>query len=55
MGTDCDCSQCKRNRGEVEKTRRVCPTCKKANCPKAWFHALRCTDNNEPGQIGVEE
>jgi hypothetical protein len=30
----------------------VCPDCGNKRCPKATYHALPCTNSNEPGQPG---
>ena len=53
----CDCHQCLRDRGELDKpwyaTRMiVCCKCGNKRCPHANDHRYTCTRSNEPGQIG---
>jgi len=30
----------------------VCPDCGNKRCPKASNHALKCTNSNDPNQVG---
>lgn len=56
---NCWCWQCNRERTvngiPYSMTRMIlCPDCGNKRCPRASDHRERCTDSNEPGQLGSQ-
>ena len=54
MSAKCDCLKCREDRDDLvfPMLFHGCKTCGNKRCPKARWHGLRCTNSNEPGQIG---
>jgi DNA-directed RNA polymerase subunit RPC12/RpoP len=47
------CHSCFKTSGGVMLDRMiVCPDCGNKRCPKASNHALKCTNSNDPNQVG---
>jgi hypothetical protein len=47
------CHSCFKTSGGVILDRMiVCPDCGNKRCPKASNHALKCTNSNDPNQVG---
>lgn len=55
QSNECDCHSCLRARHEIPMHLVTCPKCGNKRCPKADNHIFKCTQSNEPGQIGELE
>lgn len=49
----CGCFECNSHRPSYVMSRMItCPDCGNKRCPRATWHENKCTESNEPGQLG---